>query len=234
MGKYGTLGAVLMTVMGFIVFFALSYGGEFQDNSIIEPANATMTVGEMRMTPHGGSDVDENDSKPQGAKGMRAQDLIVEVTNEIIEDKADNTVYTIDWKFVDVDGNEIEDAKNIVNGTNNPVVTEAEYTINRYNSTQVDSEGNIRDVESPMNSTKFKWGIYTDPLARTGQPVGLGGEETRVDFTYYTNGVSEDSKVGDYDRDGVNNINEIRTGENPYGYVEGDAIKDLGRDSLGR
>lgn len=232
MGKYGTLGVILAVIAGFITYFAVAFMGDLQSNSVIEPANATMTVGEMRITPHGGSAVDDEDSTPQGAKGMRAQDLILEVTNGLITGKHDNSVYTIDWEFVDTEGNKITDAKKVVNGEENPIITEAEYTVNRYDNTQINENGSIKDDKTPVNSTKYRWGIYTDEVARTGQPVGLGGEETGVEFNYYGNKVSTDSQLGDYDGDGVSNIDAIKKGDNPYGYTKGDDVKSLKRSTL--
>ena len=244
MGKYGTLGAVLAVIVGFLIYYSVGFTGDVQDNAIIEPVNATMTVGEMRVTPHGGSEVDEDDSKPQGSKGVRAQDFVVEVTNELLKNKPDNTVYLIDWKFVtrDEDGNEqeIEDATDIINGAENPVIIEAEYTVNRYDSTQVKEDGTLRDEETPVNSTKYKWGIYTDEIARTGQPLGLGGEQSSVKFNLYGNNATELSDVSDYDSDGVSNTDAVREGKNPYGYVrngdgdgEVDFATELDRDTLG-
>lgn len=228
MGKYGTLGAILAVLVGFLIYFSVAFVGDVQDNALIEPANATMTVGEMRVTPHGGSGVDESDDTPQGSKGMRAQDFIVEVTNGLIESKPANTVYLIDWTFFarDAEGNisEIQDATAIVNGTENPIVIGAEYTINRYDATQVDSEGNIRDEGTPLNSTKYRWGVFTDELARTGQPLGLGGEESSVNFRLYGNNVITPSGATDYDLDGVTNTEALEDGHNPYGYLRhGDA-----------
>lgn len=244
MGKYGTLGAVLAVIVGFLIYFSVGFTGDVQDNAIIEPVNATMTVGEMRVTPHGGSEVDEDDSKPQGSKGVRAQDFVVEVTNELLKNKPDNTVYLIDWKFIarDEDGNEyeIEDATNIVNGSENPVVIEAEYTVNRYDSTQVKEDGTLRDASTPVNSTKYKWGIYTDELARTGQPLGLGGEQSSITFNLYGNNTTAPSGVTDYDLDGVSNTDAIKNGNNPYGYIrngdgegEVDFSTELDRETLG-
>ena len=244
MGKYGTLGAVLAVIVGFLIYYTVGFTGDVQDNAIIEPVNATMTVGEMRITPHGGSEVDEDDSKPQGSKGVRAQDFVVEVTNELLKNKPENTVYLIDWKFVtrDEDGNEqeIEDATEIINGNENPVIIEAEYTVNRYDSTQVKEDGSVRDEETPVNSTKYKWGIYTDELARTGQPLGLGGEQSSITFNLYGNNATELSDVSDYDSDGVSNTDAVREGKNPYGYIrngdgEGDVdfSTELDRETLG-
>lgn len=258
MGKYGTLGAVLAVIVGFLIYYSVGFTGDVQDNAIIEPVNATMTVGEMRITPHGGSEVDDDDSKPQGSKGVRAQDFVVEVTNELLKNKPENTVYLIDWKFVtrDEDGNEqeIEDATHIVNGALeqihidaglteedlNPVIIEAEYTVNRYDSTQVKEDGSVRDEETPVNSTKYKWGIYTDEKARTGQPLGLGGEQSSIDFNLYGNNTKAPSGVTDYDSDGVSNTDAVREGKNPYGYVrngdgegEVDFATELDRDTLG-
>ena len=244
MGKYGTLGAVLVVIVGFLIYYSVGFTGDVQDNAIIEPVNATMTVGEMRITPHGGSEVDEDDSKPQGSKGVRAQDFVVEVTNELLKNKPENTVYLIDWKFVtrDEDGNEqeIEDATEIINGSENPVIIEAEYTVNRYDSTQVKEDGSVRDEETPVNSTKYKWGIYTDEIARTDQPLGLGGEQSSVTFNLYGNNATELSDVSDYDSDGVSNTDAVREGKNPYGYIrngdgEGDVdfSTELDRETLG-
>ena len=244
MGKYGTLGAVLAVIVGFLIYYSVGFTGDVQDNAIIEPVNATMTVGEMRITPHGGSEVDEDDSKPQGSKGVRAQDFVVEVTNELLKNKPENTVYLIDWKFVtrDEDGNEqeIDDATEIINGNENPVIIEAEYTVNRYDSTQVKEDGTLRDEETPVNSTKYKWGIYTDEIARTGQPLGLGGEQSSVKFNLYGNNATELSDVSDYDSDGVSNTDAVREGKNPYGYVrngdgdgEVDFATELDRETLG-
>jgi len=246
LGKYGTLGAIVAVIVGFLIYFTVSFTGDVQDNAIIEPANATMTVGEMRLTPHGGSDVDENDSTPQGSKGMRAQDFIVEVTNDLLQSKPENTVYLIDWKFIsrDEEGNEveIEDATDIVNGNENPIIIGAEYTINRYDGTQIDEDGNVRDGGTPVNSTKYNWGIYTDEFARSGQPLGLGGEQSSVSFNLYGNNVTTDSKVNDYDLDGVSNRDELKEGNNPYGYVRNGDDEESGevrfeevldRDNLG-
>lgn len=245
MGKYGTLGAVLAVIVGFLIYYSVGFTGDVQDNAIIEPVNATMTVGEMRITPHGGSAEEvKDDSKPQGSKGVRAQDFVVEVTNELLKNKPENTVYLIDWKFVtrDEDGNEqeIEDATEIINGNENPVIIEAEYTVNRYDSTQVKEDGTLRDEETPVNSTKYKWGIYTDEVARTDQPLGLGGEQSSVTFNLYGNNATELSDVSDYDSDGVSNTDAVREGKNPYGYVrngdgdgEVDFATELDRDTLG-
>lgn len=232
MGKYGTLGAIVLAVVGFIAYFTVAFTGDLQSNSIIEPANATMTVGEMRLTPHGGSGVDSDDSSPQGNKGMRAQDLIVEVTNDLLADKLDNTVYAIDWTFVDTEGNEITDASSIVNGAENPVVVEAEYTINRYDNSQIDDDGNIKDINSPMNSTTYRWGIYVDELARTGQPLGLGGNESDVEFRYYANNTYEDLHLDDYDLDGVSNIDALEDGSNAYGVFDEEVIQYLDKDNF--
>lgn len=244
MGKYVSLGAVVLAIIGFLVYFTVGFTGDVQDNALIEPANATMTVGEMRINPHGGSNVDEDDSTPQGSKGMRARDFIVEVTNELLEGKPANTVYLIDWTFETRDENgdvqTITDAKSIVDGEDNPVIIGAEYTINRYDASQINEDGTIKDVNTPVNSTKYKWGVYVDELARTGQPLGLGGEQTGVTFNVYGNNVNMPTFVDDYDMDGVSNTEELENGTNPYGYIrhgdgedEVDFASELDRETLG-
>ena len=201
LGKYGTLGAIVLVVTGFLLYFTGAFTGDLQSNSVIEPVNATMTVGNMRLKPYNGYGTSTSVETPNASKGVRAMDFITEVTNQLEADKPANTVYKIDWVLKTSSGKVIDDVKPILSGSSNPVVVEAEYTINRYDATQVDSKGKVKDVKTPMNSTTYRWSVYVDADARTGSPVGLGATESSVRFMYNAGDLYTDRSANILDGD---------------------------------
>lgn len=233
MGKYLTLGGFIAIILGFFAYFALAFSGDFSNNSMNEPINSTMTVGEMRLSPYRNSPdfFDDEDISPGHRRGVRAKDLIAEVTNELLKGKPANTIYLIDWTLKETGGSVKYNTDSILNGDENPVLEYAEYTVRRYDATQVDDEGNIVDEDSPVNSTSYKWSVYTDESARTSQPFGLGGGEDNVVFSYYTDNFDGETFISDYDDFGGTNTEGLNRnlGSNVYGESRGNDIKSLSR-----